>query len=130
MSAATVCVFRTWKIEGCAGFGRRPLRSLGLFVVPRRSGVLLRSLTSCSALPGGTSDSACALLSATCLSAAVAALLSAWADAEGTKQGVPIIAFFPPQFDLQSRKKKNEKKTLLPPLSWQRESLQMIRTDV
>lgn len=38
MSAATVCVFRTWKIEGCAGFGRRPLRLLGLFVVPRRSG--------------------------------------------------------------------------------------------
>lgn len=68
--------------------------------------VLLRSLSSCYALPGGAS--ACALLSATCLSAAVATLLPAWADGEGTKQGVPIIVFL--LRSLTYRVSKKEKK--------------------
>lgn len=46
MSAATVCVFRTWKIEGCGGFGSCPLRWSRLFAVYRGSGFFLRSVSS------------------------------------------------------------------------------------
>lgn len=49
MSAATVCVFRTWKTGGSA------------------VDVCLQFTDAPSLLPGGGSDSACALLSATCL---------------------------------------------------------------
>lgn len=112
MLAATVCVFRTLKIEGCASSGRRPLRWSRLFAVYRCPGFVF-PLRSRSLFCWEVPPSLPALRSRLPASQLLSPLLCQRGRTDkATKQGVPIIIILHWQFDLQSRGTNKETKKI------------------